>query len=130
MRLITKLIISFLLAGLASPLLAVTREDFEEERFYELKDAGEVILVDIFANWCPTCARQREILDQYQEKHPDAPLHILTVNYNTQRDWVRHFEATRQSTFILYNGNERTWMSVAETDKDRIFARLNEALDT
>ncbi len=33
------------------------KEPFTEERFEELQKAGEVILVDVFADWCPTCVK-------------------------------------------------------------------------
>ncbi len=125
----TSSLLALLLMLFSLNATAVSREEFDKERFDALTRDNALILVDIFANWCPTCARQREILDRYQQQNPDAPLHILTVNYNTQREWVRHFGATRQSTFLLYRGTERIWMSVAETSEDRITARLDEALN-
>jgi len=41
---------------------------------------------------------------------------------------VTRFAAPRQSTLILYRGEERLWFSVAETRRDAIFTRLSDAL--
>ena len=107
---------------------AQEKEDFTDDRFASLQDAGAVVLIDVFAEWCPTCAQQQEILAAYQEENPDAELHILTVDFDDRKDLVRRFQAPRQSTFILYRGEERIWFSVAETRRDEIFARLDAAL--
>jgi len=109
-------------------LLAQEKEDFTDARFAELQAQGAVILVDIWAEWCPTCAEQQRVLRAFQEDHPDAELHILQVNFDTQKPVVTRFAAPRQSTLILYRGEERLWFSVAETRRDAIFSPLREAL--
>lgn len=104
------------------------KEAFTPERFAELQEAGEFVLVDVFATWCPTCAQQQKVLKQFREEHPLARVHMLQVDFDDQKEWVTHFKAPRQSTLILFKGEERLWFSVAQTDKDKIFAALNEAL--
>ncbi|MGH7482693.1 MAG: thioredoxin family protein [Longimicrobiales bacterium] len=104
------------------------REPFTEERFAALQDQDALILLDVFADWCPTCARQQEILAAFQNENPQAPLHILSIDFDEQRDLVRRFRAPRQSTLILYRGDEQLWFSVAETRREVIFEALNQAL--
>ena len=105
------------------------KEDFTQERFESLKADGELVLVDVFADWCSTCAKQQEILGDYVEIHPDVDLHILEVNYDKDKDVVRQLRAPRQSTLLLYAGEEQYWYSVAETDKEVIFDTLNRAAE-
>lgn len=128
--LITHLGTALLLALLASPaLVAQEKEAFSHERFNALQAQDAVILIDVFADWCPTCAQQQRVLSAFQEAHPDVPLHILTVDFDTRKDLVTHFEAPRQSTLILYRGEERVWFSVAETRHAQIFEQLLGALE-
>jgi len=101
---------------------------FTEARFDSLQAAGELILVDVWADWCPTCARQEKVLAKYQEKYPESPIHFLKVDFDSQKEWVKHFKAPRQSTFILFRGEEQLWFSVAETRERVVFAQLNEAV--
>ena len=84
-------------------------------------------MIDVYADWCSTCARQQEILAEYRAEHPEVDLHILEVNFDNDKDWVKHFRAPRQSTLLLYRGAEQLWFSVAETDRDAMFAALNGA---
>jgi len=120
--LLSLLTLAVLFAG--SPLTAQEKETFTDERFEELQAAGEVILVDVWASWCPTCAQQQDVLAAFQAEHPDVRFHILEVDFDDRKDLVTRFEAPRQSTLILYRGEERLWFSVAETRRDRIFDQL------
>jgi len=105
----------------------VSREPFSEERFSALQDDGALVLIDVWARWCPTCAAQKKVLDHYAQERPESPLHILVVDFDEQKEWVRHFRAPRQSTFLLYRGDEQLWFSVAETNADKIFQALDSA---
>jgi thiol-disulfide isomerase/thioredoxin len=108
-------------------LSAQGREAFTEERFEALQAAGELVLVSVHADWCGTCARQSDILSAFPEKNPDTELYILVVDFDKQKDWVRHFGAPSQSTLILYRGEERVWFSVGETGEDKIYGQITEA---
>lgn len=116
--------------AMAADEVELEKEPFSEERFTELQEAGEVILVDVFAEWCPTCAKQQEILHQYRQDNPDKNLHILEVNFDEDKEWVRHFRAPRQSTFLLFKGDNQYWFSVAETDPDVIAEELDKAFES
>jgi len=115
---------------LALPMsaMALEKEPFSEERFDELQAAGEVVLIDVYATWCSTCKRQQEVLKQYREENPDKTFHILEVDFDDDKQWVRHFRAPRQSTLLLYTGEKQFWYSVAETRKDVIAGELDKAL--
>jgi len=43
---------------------AVTRAPFSEERFEAPQARDVLVLVDVWARWCPTCAAQKKILDR------------------------------------------------------------------
>ncbi len=103
---------------------APDKEPFTEQRFEALQEQGAYVLLDVFADWCPTCAAQQEVLAAFQEEHADAPLHILSIDFDDRKDLVRRFGAPRQSTLILFHGTERIWFSVAETRRDVIFDAL------
>ena len=114
---------------LSTSVLALEAEEFNQERFQELQAQDALILVDIFATWCPTCARQHEILEKFQQEHPEVDLHILTVDYDDDRETVRHFRAPRQSTLLLYKGEDQHWFSVAETREEVIFSEIKRAAE-
>jgi thioredoxin 1 len=121
------LVLLALALGSGSAFAQQGKESFTSERFAALQQQGALILVDVFADWCGTCAKQQQILAEYREQHPDVPLHILQIDFDSQKQYVSRFRVPRQSTFILYRGDDRLWFSVAETDRAKIFAALNAA---
>ncbi|MFX4227863.1 MAG: thioredoxin family protein [Porticoccaceae bacterium] len=128
MKFLSKIIVTALFIIPFSVANALEKESFTQERFDELTANGEVVLVDIFATWCPTCAKQREVLEAYQAANPNSELHILEVDFDDQKDVVRQFRAPRQSTLYLYKGEEQVWFSVAETSADIITGEIAKAL--
>ena len=99
----------YLLAALTGLLLstasfALDSEPFSEERFEALQSKDALVLIDVWAPWCPTCARQREILADFQDAHPEVDFTILEVDFDDDKDLVRKFRAPRQSTLALYRG--------------------------
>lgn len=120
-------LISLLLAGFMMACQAAEApqaEPFSEARLKALQAENALVLVDIAADWCPTCAKQKTILAKFQKMYPDANLNVLTVDFDTQKDWVIHFKAPRQSTFVLFKGATQRWFAVAETREDVIFDEL------
>lgn len=85
------------------------------------------MLVEVFADWCSTCARQQEVIKAYVADNPGKDLHILEVNFDRDKEWVRHFRAPRQSTLLLYSGEDQIWFSVAETRPAVIKAEFDKA---
>lgn len=57
-------------------------------------------------------------------------LHILEVNFDQDKAAVKRFRAPRQSTLLLYRGEEQLWFSVAETRQEAIFAAINQGAKT
>ena len=119
----------YVLAALTGLLLstasfALDSEPFTEERFEALQAEGALVLVNVWATWCPTCKRQREILADFQDTHPEVDFTILEVDFDDDKRLVRQFRAPRQSTLVLYRGEEQVWFSVAETRENVIFEEL------
>lgn len=126
------LIVRGLVALFMLSSLTVVKADVEkvyDGNLYErLTETGEVVLVDIYASWCPTCAKQQKVLQDYINNNPDKKFHILKVDFDTQKDVVKKFQAPRQSTLILFVGQERYWFSVAETRYEKIAEQLDQAI--
>ncbi len=114
---------------LAAPAMALETEPYSPERLAELQADDALVLVDVWAEWCPTCARQHEILEEFRQAHPEVDLHILSVDFDDDKHHVRELRAPRQSTLLLYRGEEQFWYSVAETRRDVIFENILQAAE-
>ncbi len=130
MHYLTRLFATIAFSIISLQAFALDAESFTKERFDALQAEGAPVLVDVYATWCHTCAKQRKVLEQYQTENPDSKRVILEVDFDDQKEWVTHFKAPRQSTLVLFSKGEQVWFSVAETREAKIFDALNQATGT
>jgi|GEM_PF-824860 len=124
-RLIQTSTVAGILLSLASAAQALTFEPFTEARFKTLQAENKPVLIDVHAKWCSTCKAQGLVLDSYQRQHPNSGITVLKVDFDSQKRWVNHFKAPRQSTFVSFQGTEQVGFSVAETRSSEIFKQLD-----
>ena len=101
---------------------------FTPEGFAAAQAAGKPILVHIWATWCPTCAKQTPTLTGLLDDTAFRDMAVFRVNFDTQKDTVRAFGATMQSTLIVFHGKTETGRAVGETKPEAIRALLATAL--
>jgi thioredoxin 1 len=99
-------------------------EPFSQARLDALQAEGKPVLVDVFADWCPTCKRQSSILATLLAEDAFADFAALKLDWDGQRDHARALGAPRQSTLFVYRDGEQVGMSVAETNEERLRAFL------
>ena len=111
-----------LLAGLAMPgfASAAAVAPFTPAAFAAAQKAGEPILVEITAPWCPTCKAQKPILGKLEAEPQFKDLHVFEVDFDSQKDVVRGFNARAQSTLIAFKGAREVARSVGDTQPDSI----------
>ena len=101
---------------------------FAAPRFDEALKAGKSILVEIHATWCPTCKAQTAILGPLLKDPKFADLLELRVDFDAQKDIVRKFGATMQSTLIVFKDGAEVGRSVGDTNRASIAALLARAV--
>lgn len=107
-----------------TPTLEQFKQPFTETAFRQAQADNKLILIDVYATWCSTCKRQQKVLEEYFSEFNDSEVIVFEVDYDNQKDWVTYFQAPRQSTLVLFRGEEQLWFSVAQTRKRTIFAEL------
>jgi thiol-disulfide isomerase/thioredoxin len=112
---------------LLSSSMAQAKTPFTPEAFQQAQANNELVLIDVYASWCPTCQKQSAVLADYFKQHPASQIKVFEVNFDEQKEWVTYFKAPRQSTLILFKGQQQVWFTVAETNTNRIFKALKQA---
>ena len=110
------------------PAFAAEKHAFTPQAFEAAQTAGKPILVEIHAPWCPTCKAQQPILEKLGKDHKFDALQLFEVDFDSQKDALRGFRATTQSTLIVFKGKTETGRSVGDTNAASIAALLDKAL--
>ncbi len=116
------------LTGSLSPVRAGTAAPFSEEAFKAAQAAGSPILVEIHADWCPTCKAQDPILDKLTADPKFKELKVFRVDFNSMKPVVKQFRAQMQSTLIVFKGTTEKGRSVGDTRPASIAALLDKSL--
>ncbi len=115
-------------AGLSGTASANTTVPFIEDAFKAAQASGSPILLEIHADWCPTCKAQKPILDKLTADPRFKQLKIFRVDFDSMKPVVREFGAEMQSTLIVFKGTAEQGRSVGDTREASIAALLDKSL--
>jgi thioredoxin 1 len=124
-RLFLVALFSLFLAPLANAAAPVP---YDDAAFKAAQAAGKPILVQVHADWCPQCAAQRPIIANLIKTDKFKDLVIFNIDFDTQKDLVRKFNAMRQSTLIVFKGANEVDRSAGATQAGPITDLLSKAL--
>ena len=111
-----------------APSWANSAVPFSAEAFKAAQASGSPILVEIHADWCPTCRAQDPILDKLTSNAKFKGLKVFRVDFDAMKPVVRQFGAQLQSTLIVFKGGTEQGRSVGDTREASIEALLDRSL--
>lgn len=103
-------------------------DTYDAGDFMMAQKKGKTIVVDVYANWCPTCRAQAPILDELREQHQSSDVLFVKVNYDDEKAFLRAHRVPRQSTVLVFNGMDEVARSIAETNRSRLRGVVEGAL--
>ncbi|OIR17890.1 thioredoxin [mine drainage metagenome] len=101
---------------------------YTQATFDKLQHEGKPILVAIQADWCPTCRAQAPIIESLLKQKNYQGITSLRVDFDNQKDIVRAFHVSRQSTLIVFKHGEEVGRSLGDTAPESIENLLRKAL--
>ncbi|WP_271077193.1 thioredoxin family protein [Aurantiacibacter sp. MUD61] len=117
------LILAIAALFVAVPMAAVaqpTWTQYSQSAFEAAQAEGRTIVVNVHADWCPTCRAQAPILEDLRNDERLANAVFIRVDYDNDSAFLRAHRIPRQSTILVFNGSEEAGRSIAETNRDRL----------
>ena len=118
------------LLAMMTPAFAVTWTDYSPTAFEQAQADGRVILVDVYADWCPTCKAQKPLLDDIAKDAALDDALLVRVNFDTEKAFLAAHRVPRQSTILVFVGEEEVSRSIAETNAERLRTAITAGLPT
>lgn len=101
---------------------------YNEAEFMMAQKKGKTIVVDVYADWCPTCRAQAPILEELRTQRQSSDVLFVKVNFDDEKAFLRQHRIPRQSTVLVFNGMEEVARSIAETNRTRLRSAVLGAL--
>ena len=78
--------------------------------------AGRVVVVEIWASWCPFCAKQNPLLQQLHDAHGGRGLEFLTFSIDRESATARAYMAKHKYTFpaAMASAQSEKWFGPRE----------------
>ena len=95
-------------------------QTYDAAEFTMAQEKGKTIVVDIYADWCPTCRAQAPILDELRRERASGDVLFVKVNFDEEKAFLRAHRVPRQSTVLVFNGTTEVARSIAETNRGRL----------
>ena len=65
---------------------------------------GEVVILNVFASWCPPCVQEAKTLTQFYRKYPpESGIHLYGVSLDDDLNELEDFLADREINFPVYH---------------------------
>lgn len=112
----------------ASAAQAFEAKPYDDAAFKAAQASGSSILVHVTAPWCPTCKAQHASLDDINKNAAYAKIAVFNVDFDTQKDALKAFKATSQSTLIAFKGTTETGRLAGVTKADAIEGLIKSAM--
>jgi len=81
---------------------------------------GETIVVDVYADWCPTCRAQAPILEELRTEQQGNGVKFVKVNFDDEKAFLRAHRIPRQSTILVFQGDKEVARSIAQTNRAKL----------
>jgi thioredoxin 1 len=89
---------------------------------------GKPVLISIHAEWCPTCKQQEQAIGSILKQPKFQSVVAYKVDYDSDKQVVRSFSVSRQSTIIVFKGKQEVGRVLGETRADKLEALIAKAL--
>ncbi|HSY27626.1 MAG TPA: thioredoxin family protein [Burkholderiaceae bacterium] len=126
-----KITASFLLSLtlFASSLAAHAGETpFVQSQYEQLIAQGKPVIVDFYADWCPTCKAQKPVVEDVMHNPKLQGVTLFLANYDQEIALKKSLHVTQQSTFVVFKGGKEVTRSTGQTGKADISALFDQAL--
>lgn len=117
---IAMLAIIFSVPAMAAPAW----QQYDAAAFTKAQNAGKIIVVDVHAEWCPTCKAQAPTLDALRQEQRLRNAVFFKVDFDQEKAFLNQHRIPRQSTVLVFRGKKETARSIAESRPQELRAAV------
>ena len=125
-----KALLAFLITALilvAAPAMAA-EQPYSAAALDRMLAAGQPVVVDIQADWCPTCRAQAPIVKDLLATPELKNVTVLIADFDTELALRKSLKVTNQSTLVVFRQGKEVARSTGDTSREGLAALLKKAI--
>ena len=103
-------------------------QPYDKAAFDKALAEGKPVIVDFFADWCPTCRAQKPHVQSLLGEAKMKDVTLFIADYDNEKDLKKTLRVTQQSTFVVFKGGKEVGRSTGQTKKEDLAALFGKAL--
>ena len=119
---------TFIAAMAVSLVVSATTVPFDQTAFDKAVAAGEPVIVQFHADWCPTCKAQAPLVSQAMAEPKLKSVTLFVADFDKEKALKQALKVSTQSTFVVFKGGKEVSRSTGETTRAAIDATFAKAL--
>ena len=101
---------------------------YKESLVAQEKVNEAVYALHFYAEWCSVCLGQKRAMQKLEADKDLKNLRVYLVDFDFEKKLKNEFNVERQSTIIIFRGQQEISRSLAINDKDKIAEFLKKGL--
>ena len=101
---------------------------FDNSAFKNAQAAGKTVVIDFHATWCPTCAKQKPILEKLISENEFQGVVAFVADYDSSSELKKQMKITGQSTIVVFKGDREVARSMGVTAESELRSLLKKGL--
>jgi thiol-disulfide isomerase/thioredoxin len=108
--------------------VAAGEQPYDKAAFEKALAEGGPVIVDFYADWCPTCKTQKPIVQELLRDPKMKDVTLFVADFDKEKDLKKALRVSQQSTFVVFKGGKEVARSTGQTRKAELAAAFAKAL--